>query len=517
MSASREKKQRQVTGSTEKVGQIQAEQAAYKKKARLYTIIGCVIVVLVAALLIWNSGIFQRNATAAVVNDTEVSAGELSYYYYGGSRYYYAMYGLIGNGTDDDDVVYNADKNMSYQDYFLEEALTAVTEEIALYNAALKAGYSEADIAEELETQIASIKQAATSNGYTYRSYIAGNYGRLMTPSIFEEILARQLLVNKFYNDHVTEVHDGLTADDLDAYYAENPDKVDTFTYSYLYFKADTVATKDEDGVEYTSDEIAKLKEEAMAKAKKKAEEILAQYQAGTDVATLIADGDATSSVDHVETTGIDQISSLFSEDLLKLNADEAAVVENEDTGYYVIIFHGRERNEFLTANVRHILFKATTTTKDNVVQAPTEDAWKEAKENAEKALETFNKGENPDGESFGILAAFLSADSGSTSTGGLYEEVCEGDFVAEFNDWLFHDGERKEGDTAVIKHEGETGNSNSYWGYHVTYFEGYGDETGWQVHARDLITDETVHEWNDGIVEGYEAELSNGAYTLGK
>ena len=66
MSASREKKQRQGAGPSEKATQANQERAAYKRKARIYTIIGVVVVVLVAALLIWNSGLFQSRRLLGV-------------------------------------------------------------------------------------------------------------------------------------------------------------------------------------------------------------------------------------------------------------------------------------------------------------------------------------------------------------------------------------------------------------------------------------------------------------------
>ena len=82
MSAAREKKQRQGSGPSDKAAQANQKQAAYKRKVRTYTSIGVVVAVLVAALLIWNSGFFQSRALAATVGDNELSAAELSYYYY---------------------------------------------------------------------------------------------------------------------------------------------------------------------------------------------------------------------------------------------------------------------------------------------------------------------------------------------------------------------------------------------------------------------------------------------------
>ena len=59
MSASREKKSRQsdpTQGLTQKERKELQEQQAAKRKAVVYTVIGVIVAVLVAALLIWHSG-----------------------------------------------------------------------------------------------------------------------------------------------------------------------------------------------------------------------------------------------------------------------------------------------------------------------------------------------------------------------------------------------------------------------------------------------------------------------------
>ena len=59
--------------------------------------------------------------------------------------------------------------------------------------------------------------------------------------------------------------------------------------------------------------------------------------------------------------------------------------------------------------------------------------------------------------------ATELTEDTGSQSTGGLYEGVRQGQMVAEFDEWIF-DASRKEGDTAIVETD---------YGFHVMYFAG--------------------------------------------
>ena len=83
MSASREKKQRLSSGEalTQKELKERKEAEAAKRKTITYWIVGIVVVILVAALLIWDSGLIQRNMTAATIGGENLSVAEMQYYY----------------------------------------------------------------------------------------------------------------------------------------------------------------------------------------------------------------------------------------------------------------------------------------------------------------------------------------------------------------------------------------------------------------------------------------------------
>ena len=510
MSASKKKLQRKAEVDVEKVSEAEAKQAAYKKKARTYSIIAIVVVVLVAALLVWNSGIFQKNATAATIGEEKVTVSELSYFYY--NNYYRYMYSQFGISDSD---IADEEAGTTYRDLYLEQALASAQNVYVLYNEALANGYSEADVKDNVEQEIDSLKAAASSSGYGYKAFLKANFGRYMTPSVYKDITTRYLLAQLYSADKESEVYDSFTAEELDAYYAEHADDIDIFTYSYLYFTPETVETTDADGNELSEDEITALKEAAMAAAKAKAEATLESYNSGVSIADLIEAGEPSTSADHTTAAGSSAISSTIRDELLDLDVDAATVVESEGYGYYVVIYHGHERSELLSANVRHILFSAETTTdaEDKVV-APTDEAWAAALADAEAALAEFKAGQQT-AEAFGALANKYSDDEGSNTTGGLYEGVVSGDFVTEFNDWMFGDVQPAVGETAIIRHEGDTSNSNSYWGYHVTYMESYG-EAEWQVAAREALTNEALTEWNEALNAANPAELTSAAKNIG-
>ncbi len=506
MSASKKKLQRRDAVDPTQLTEEQIKQAEYKKKARLYTIIGIVIVVLVAALLIWNSGIFQKNATAATIGSEKLSVAELGYYYNNNyTRYLYSYYGV------EDDDIYDSTTGKTYGDYYLELALSDAQLIYAIYNEALANGYTDADVADEVEAQIQSLKSTATSYGYDYKTFLKYYYGSYMTPSAMKGIITRSLVASQYSQDVESDKYDSITVADLDAYYAENADEVDTFTYSYLYFKADSVETEDAEGNELSEDEIAALEDAAMAAAQAKAEDTLALYNGGVSIEDLIETGEPTSSADHTTAVGVSSISSTYSEQLLELDADEAAVVEYEGYGYYVVIYHERERNETLTANVRHILFSVDTETDSSGYPvAPSEEDMAAAKAEADAALAEFLAGTQT-ADAFAALAEKYSDDTGSNTNGGLYEDVAEGDFVAEFNDWMFGEQQPAVGETTVIRHDGSTSSTSSYWGYHVTYLDSWGEAT-WMLNVRTIMTSDFITEWQDGLLEITPAELGSGA-----
>lgn len=505
MSASKKKLQRKAEVDVEKVSEAEAKQAAYKKKSRLYSIIAIVVVVLVAALLVWNSGVFQKGATAATIGGEKLSVAELSYYYY--NSYSYRMFAEYGISIDPDAII-DEEKGTTYRDYFLELALADAHEVEALYQEALANGYSDADVAEELNAQIKNIKAGAASAGYSYKSYLKAAMGRYMTPAAFKKMATHSLVINKYYSDIATEKSDSITSADLDAYYAENADEVDTYTYSYLYFKADTISATSEEGKKLSEDELKAKNEAAMADAKAKAEAALADYNSGTAIAALIEKTEPYTSGDHSKTTGKSSLSSAYSEELLKLGKDEAAIAEYENNGYYVVIFHEKARNEELPASIYNIFVEAKTTLdKDNKPVLPDLKAWADAEKQANDLLAEWESG-NKTAESFSALATKQGMANGGLST-GITSDASDPEQDGRIN-WLFNEGERAKGDTTVARYE----NPSYGYGYYVSYFLEWEDAV-WMQNVRNTLTNEYLTEWKDSLKEANPAVLTNAARNI--
>lgn len=157
--------------------------------------------------------------------------------------------------------------------------------------------------------------------------------------------------------------------------------------------------------------------------------------------------------------------------------AIEAHFDENADT----FTAYGIEKLDTPNVNVRHILIEPETDEEGTV----TDEAWEAAREEAERIYQEWLDG-NATEESFGELATTYTADSGSSSTGGLYDNVYPGEMVTEFNDWCF-DADRQPGDTDIVK---------TSYGYHIMYFVSQTDEYYWKTVAESDLryTDGTTY-----------------------
>lgn len=529
MSASREKKQRQSAGQnlTQKELKEAKEAQAAKRKSILYWVIGVVVVILVAALLIWNSNFFQNRATAVTVNGHNFTAGEVEYYYNSAYQqeyqlYYYSTMGITGltnfnPATDPKDQYVDEEQTQTYYDYFMESALDALTQVAALTDAAEKDGFS-LDLSESgketYNSTIASMKDNATTSGYSYASYLQAIYGSHMTTGIYESCLKRAIMLTEYQQAH----QDTLTYTDEDytTYYDENKDSIDTFSYEVAFLSGSAPSTTDEDGntVEATEEE----KTAAMEAAKANADKLMADVEAGGDFAEL-ADAyvqeDSANTFRSTETTG-SSLSTTYGDWLKDAARAEGDINVFESTsGYYVVRFLDRYLDETPTADIRHILVKAELTQEDDPATEdvdestiPTDEAMEAAKAEAESLLAQWEAGDKT-AESFGELAKANSDDSGSASNGGLYTQVSEGQMVDTFNDWIF-DSEHTEGDTGLV----ENTNSGMY-GWHVMYFQAWNDPT-WKINAKSSFQNDDMTSWIESITEGYEAVKADGFKYVG-
>ena len=486
MSASREKKQRQddpSQGLTQKQIKERKEAAIKKRNTVIYTVIGVVVAVLVVALLVWNSGFFQSRTVAMTINGRDYSPAEVSYYYgqtKQGYGYYLSMMGYDSTKSDRDQVV-DEESGKTYYDLFMEQAKASMIQEAALADAAREEGVTLTEESQEqLESLLESYRTGASQSGYpSLNSFLKVYFGPYMNEKVLRSCLEESVLAAQYQ----TAYSDSLTYDNaaLEKYYTENAADLDTYRYHTIFFSGTAESTTDEDGntVEPTEEE----KTAAMEAAKAKAD----AFQSEVEQSDFAAAAELS---DSSRKTG------------------DVTVIESEGSGYYVVQFVERFRNEedFGTANIRHILVKAEVAEGE---EEPTEEAMQAAEDKAQEILDQFKAGDQS-ADSFAELAKANSEDPGSKDNGGLYENVTRStSFFSDFLNWIFADG-RKAGDTGLVENT-----QSGQQGWHVMYLDSVGDPL-WKYTSENALRDADVQTWLEGLQEGYEAVDASGIRYIG-
>ena len=513
MSASRKKQERKLAETPELSAREQEEMIKAEQRKRnkiVYTIIGVVVVILAAILLIWDSGVLQRNATVATIGGEKVTPAQVAFHYYNNplanAATQYTQYGMtmpyspsesakkqVIETTDIEEwAAYGFALDASYvgktyHDYFVDAALETLRSEYAVLAAAKDAGYTsklvDATVKAEMEGLEATI-EAYLSYGYnfTVKSYLKQVYGNNMTVKAFRNCVKNAELAEEYYTLNLNTFAD-YSAAELDAYYQEHTKELDSVHFYFRTFDGSVKTTLDEDGnsIEPTEEQ----KTAALAKAKADAE--LEAEKVTGKVSTLKDNEDYSEQNGRLTSTG-----SFYYDWVMDPARQSGDVKVFEGTNsYYVVVFSDRYRDETATADVRHILVEAkneddpATKDVDESTLTPTDEVYAAAEKKAQELLAQWESGDKTS-ESFALLANEHSADSGSNANGGLYTLIAPGSMIPAFNDWVFADG-RKTGDTGLAK------NTESYTkGWHVIYYQGDNEPT-WSNLARQALWAEEV------------------------
>lgn len=473
------------------------EAADSKRKTIVYTIIGVICVIVVAALLIWNSGFFQSRAVAMTVDGVEYTAPQVNYFY---REIYnqYAYFGSVDTSTPLDEQIYDEETGQTWDEFFrsyAEESLTTLT---VLYQNAVAAGYSLTD--EEIqavEDELTNYRVTAISSGYSnLNSYLRAAYGPYMTADIFREMLQMQILATNYYNDQQESY--SYSQDELEAYYDEHSDELDTFVHNTCFISGD---------VEYydTEDE-----EEAMTQAKELADAMAADLEAGGDFAQLAqqyTEGQSNPNIYTDLAVPGSQLSSLYGswlQDTARESGDVTVMESSAGTGYFVVQFVDRYLLTSDTVDLRHILIRAEV---DDGADAPTQAQMDAAREEAEELLATWQSGEATE-DSFAELANANSDDTGSNTNGGYYNAY-RGQMIANFDSWIF-DPARQPGDVGIVENDTEGSE-----GYHIIYYIGT-DDPYWMQQADDALRTEDVGAWLEELTADVTVEQGSGMQYVG-
>ena len=456
--------------SKEKKAAAAAEEAQKNKKfyRNCIIFIVCLAIVVAASALI-NSDISTTKTTAIEVGDTKYTPAEFSYYYRSVVSSTYAnLYNTYGelvaylldtSSSLEDQTALLGDGTESWAQYFYDEAITSLTNITVLYDAAVEAGYTLSDEDKALiEADVESYEQTALTNGYeNLDSFLATNFSKGFDEDLLREIAEKQYLAAAYSEDIEASLE--YSADEKEAYYAENTDTFDFIKY-HMYF----VGTSSTNFEELTDEE----KITAAHDAALTITDAASGAQFLKNVHNFVPDSSKATYEDETATLNIAQgeyLSDIYSEWLLdEERAEGDTTVIDSDGGSYALMFISRNDNHYNLVDVRHILISAEADENGDF----TEEALAEAKAEAERIYALWQ--EDPTEENFASLAEEYSMDEKSATNGGLYEDVYQDYMVEEFNDFLFNEG-NKPGDHGIVY-----GTNGSYAGYHIMYFSAEGE-----------------------------------------
>ena len=271
MSASREKKTRQdlaAQGITDPKKIREAEEKAKARKSNiLYGVIAGVFVLVAAALLVWNSGVLQRNAAALSIDGEKYSASQVNYFYHNiknnilnGS--YSSLYGVSSSTPLDQQVMNDTAKmflgvedegevtwDQFIHDYAIEQMTLIVKEaKEAEANGHGADDHTEEEVASTIEQYTAYAKE----NGYSLKEYLKMAFGKTMTVSTFKDMIRLVDVASHYASEYSEEL--SYTASDLESYYNDNKSSFNVASYESLYFKGTADSTTDADGNTIASD-----------------------------------------------------------------------------------------------------------------------------------------------------------------------------------------------------------------------------------------------------------------------
>lgn len=387
MSASTEKKNRSSArlDGTDKRTVAERKAAEKERKSKIKWIGVAVLIVLVFAAVIYiNSGLFFRQATAVTVeyeaNDAyglpagsrSFSVAEVNYVY--GTQFmnissYASLFGLDTTKSFDTQVCTLADKgeNYTWDDYFMDQSVSYLRQVSVLADYAEKNGIKlgEEELA-NVDKNIGSLKSAAEKNGYSLDDYIYACYGKGVNEDVVRSMMELEQLAAKVETEQRATYT--YTQEQISEKYASVADDYDKFSFDYYYIAAKTEGT-DENGNANAPTE------ESLAEAKAQAEKMRASLAHGGDFTELVKAYEDANGIEKpasesgetkeagptvVEAAAGNTISStagsssgtLYPEALEKWvkSADrtsgEIAVVEIEGAGYYVVRFNERDNNQ---------------------------------------------------------------------------------------------------------------------------------------------------------------------------
>ena len=375
----------------------------------------------------------------------------------------------------------DSENNVSWYDYFLQQAKENAESFILLASAAKDEGYKLTEKEKkEIDELITAFKEYGAEEGYTLEGYIEYAYGKGITEKNVRHCQEIKKLATRYYTEKVDERILDFSDDDYIKFLEENFDNYAGQTcmvdYTYFSFEAQIEEGATEEEKETSRDNAYKLAEELKNSGSEEAfDEIILKY---IETAKLAEESGRTPEEYFKD---IYKSSMYYNE-----NDDFAkwAFADDRKTGDTTII--EIKENVFVTYYINKSIYfdeKPTKNFRQILLETENYSSADAAKKTALNIISEWETGAATE-DSFKEFVKQYSTDTSSVENGGLYMYVREGELQLDhFDEWLF-DEKRKPCDIGLVKSDSA---------YHVLFFCGEG-VPAWQASLIPAIQ-ETVYE----------------------
>lgn len=448
----------------------------------------------------------------ATYGDYEITAGEYNYFYmslYNQARSTAQQYDQYysGMGSQYFDVnVAPADQTcpetelpdgvVTWADYFaycaperaflVEHLCNEAMDNISSNGGFSISGEEYEEITEAINETLAEYEDQAEIADETIDEYISSLMGEYVTTEVYRELLEKEFVAELYLSWYQEFSCEAITDAEIEDYYNENKDDIDVaeirvYGISYASGSKDTAKSMAEDFVAKLNkgSSFYDLAIEFASESQKNA-----YYD---DSATLMK-YQTKSSLEAIQ-TGLGE----WVFDASRVAGDAYIIDLAQSQAYFVIMVEtpASKNTTPTSVGVRHILIEVKKTTEiadGSQVELPQETIELNKQNAYAKAREVVSLWQENGAteQAFIDLVPLYTNDSGSVSTGGLYEDIdYESSYVTEFLYWSL--APHNFGDVEIIE---------TTYGYHVMYYVG-GDTTPvWSAEIRDTLGTEAYEKY---------------------
>lgn len=393
-------------------------------------------------------------------------------------------------------------------DNMKDSARTAL-EEYLVYAEAAKAAGVELDDEdyETIDANLSAIEEAAKQNGYSKKAYMAMLFGKGVNEKDMREFFEIALLSSKYQTQIHNETEDAVTDEEIQEYYKANTDTLavaDVIKYTEtLNINVDLAAEeKDAQKAEF----LAKFDAMAASQSEDEFKTALVAYlteKGEADPETKVNDAFTTLTKSNVSLAeAADWLFEKADDEFVRTAGEVNVFTDDSDVETDTESTEETEEATEVTYTVEvYFVVKApypndalSKSTGHILIAFDSYETAEEAKAKADEVYAEYLAGEQTK-DAFEALAEKYTDDSGV-----FYDDITEGQMVAEFEAWVF-DETRAYGDTGIVESE---------YGYHIMFFTG---EATWLATSRNTIVSEKTNELFEGYKTAYPVTANESAY----